>query len=58
MKQTTTIEARLSQPQVKEVYDGLSRIYDLWGALTERRARRRGLAWLPCRIAKLFWMSR
>lgn len=43
MKQTTTIEARLSQPQVKEVYDGLSRIYDLWGALTERRARRRGI---------------
>ncbi len=43
MRQTTTIEARLSQPKVKEVYDSLSRIYDVWGALTEGRARRRGI---------------
>lgn len=36
-------EARLSQEQVKKVYDGLAWIYDIWGALTEGRARRRGI---------------
>ena len=43
MKASTTLEARLSQEKVKEVYDGLARIYDAWGALTEGRARRRGI---------------
>jgi ubiquinone/menaquinone biosynthesis C-methylase UbiE len=37
------LEARLSQAQAKEAYDGIAKIYDIWGALTERRARRRGI---------------
>jgi ubiquinone/menaquinone biosynthesis C-methylase UbiE len=36
-------DARLTQNEVQEVYDGLAWMYDLWGALTERRARRRGI---------------
>ncbi len=37
------IEARLSQEQVQKVYNGLAWMYDLWGANTEERARRRGI---------------
>lgn len=43
MSNPVLVEARLSQEQVKEVYDGLAWIYDVWGALTEGRARRRGI---------------
>jgi ubiquinone/menaquinone biosynthesis C-methylase UbiE len=43
MNQPAKLEARLSQEQVKETYDGIAKIYDLWGSLTEGRARRRGI---------------
>jgi ubiquinone/menaquinone biosynthesis C-methylase UbiE len=43
MNQPARLEARLSQEQVKETYDGIAKIYDLWGVLTEGRARRRGI---------------
>jgi ubiquinone/menaquinone biosynthesis C-methylase UbiE len=36
-------EAKLSQSEVTEVYDRLSNAYDLWGGLTESKARRRAL---------------
>jgi len=35
--------ARVSQPDVATLYDGLARYYDTWAALTESRARRRAL---------------
>ncbi len=44
MNQPTMVDARLSQEEVKEVYNGLAWMYDVWGALTEGRARRRGIA--------------
>ncbi len=44
MNQPGMVDARLSQEEVKEVYNGLAWIYDVWGALTEGRARRRGIA--------------
>jgi ubiquinone/menaquinone biosynthesis C-methylase UbiE len=43
MNQPKMLDARLSQEEVKEVYNGLAWIYDVWGALTEKRARRRGI---------------
>ena len=43
MNPPAKLEARLSQAQVKETYDGIAKIYDIWGALTEKRARRRGI---------------
>lgn len=43
MNQPSQLNARLSQDQVKEVYNNLSQFYDVWGALTEGRARRRGI---------------
>ena len=35
--------ARVDQRDIPGLYDGLSRVYDLWAALTESRARRRAL---------------
>lgn len=43
MNQHSTLDARLSQDEVKEVYNGLAWIYNVWGTLTEGRARRRGI---------------
>jgi len=37
------LDARVSQPQIKEVYDRIAPIYDIWGKLTESRARERAL---------------
>lgn len=38
-----SMDARLSQKEVQAIYNSLSRVYDLWGVLTESRARRRAL---------------
>lgn len=35
--------ARISQPEAVMLYDRLAKFYDLWGALTETRARNRAL---------------
>jgi ubiquinone/menaquinone biosynthesis C-methylase UbiE len=35
--------ARISQPDAARLYDRLAKVYDLWGALTETRARNRAL---------------
>lgn len=43
MNQPGMMEARLSQEEVKGVYNNLARIYNSWGALTESRARERGI---------------
>lgn len=43
MNQPLMIDARLSQDEVKKVYNGLAWIYDVWGALTEGQGRRRGI---------------
>ncbi len=43
MKPPVMIDARLTQDEVKKVYDNLAWMYDGWGALTEGRARRRGI---------------
>ncbi len=43
MNQPNLLDARLSQDEVKKVYNGLAWIYDVWGALTERKARQRGI---------------
>jgi ubiquinone/menaquinone biosynthesis C-methylase UbiE len=37
------LDARVSQGEIAGVYDKLSRIYDLWGKMTESRARDRAL---------------
>jgi len=37
------LDARLPQNEIVGVYDSLSKIYDLWGSLTESRARSRAL---------------
>ena len=37
------IEARLKKEDVVKVYSGIAPLYDLWGTLTETRARRRAL---------------
>ena len=37
------MKARLDKDQVRSSYQLLSRIYDAWGALTERKARKRCL---------------
>ncbi len=44
MKQPVTVDARLSQDEVREVSNGIAWMYDAWGALTEGRARGRGIA--------------
>lgn len=43
MNQIKTVDGRLSQEKVRNLYDGMSRFYDLWGANTEGRARKRGI---------------
>jgi len=37
------LDARISQSEIGQVYDGLAGIYNLWGRLTETRARNRAL---------------
>lgn len=37
------IDARVSQSEIGQLYDGLAGIYDLWGRLTETHARKRAL---------------
>jgi ubiquinone/menaquinone biosynthesis C-methylase UbiE len=37
------LDARISQDRIGAVYDGLANIYDLWGKLTESRARDRAV---------------
>lgn len=44
MNQTGAVESRLSQNKVRSVYNGMAKIYDLWGANMEGRARKRGIA--------------
>ncbi|MHC4752326.1 MAG: class I SAM-dependent methyltransferase [Planctomycetota bacterium] len=41
--QKNKLDARVSQHEIANVYDSLSRFYDLWGNLTESRARNRAL---------------
>jgi ubiquinone/menaquinone biosynthesis C-methylase UbiE len=37
------LDARVPQNEIAGIYDSLSSIYDLWGNLTESRARNRAL---------------
>ncbi len=37
------LNAKLSQEEVREIYNSLSKVYDIWGVLTESRARRRAI---------------
>jgi ubiquinone/menaquinone biosynthesis C-methylase UbiE len=37
------LDARVSQRDIARVYDSLSKIYDVWGKLTESKARNRAL---------------
>ncbi|KAF0218967.1 MAG: type 11 SAM-dependent [Geobacteraceae bacterium] len=37
------LDARVSQDEIGHVYDRLSGVYDIWGKLTESRARRRAI---------------
>jgi ubiquinone/menaquinone biosynthesis C-methylase UbiE len=41
--QKNKLDAKVSQHEISSVYDSLSRFYDLWGTLTESRARDRAL---------------
>jgi len=43
MDPTGSVDGRVSQEKVRNLYDGMSRFYDLWGANAEGRARRRGI---------------
>ena len=36
-------DAQLPQSEVRQVYDRIAPVYDLWGALTESRAQERAL---------------
>jgi ubiquinone/menaquinone biosynthesis C-methylase UbiE len=38
-----TLDAVVSQTEIAGIYDSLSKIYDIWGNLTESRARNRAL---------------
>ena len=38
-----TLDANVSQTEIAGIYDSLSKIYDIWGNLTESRARNRAL---------------
>jgi len=38
------LDARVSQNRIGQVYDRIAPLYDIWGKLTESRARRRALA--------------
>ncbi len=42
--QTKPLDARLLQTEVQQVYNRIAWVYDLWGALTETRARQRAIA--------------
>ncbi len=44
MNKPVLLDARLSQEEVQQVYNSLAWIYDVWGALTEKKARQRGIA--------------
>jgi len=37
------LDARVSQSDIASVYDKISKIYDIWGKMTESRARKRAL---------------
>lgn len=37
------LDAKISQAEIKLTYDRLARVYDIWGTLTESRARRRAI---------------
>lgn len=37
------LDARVPQSEIKQVYDGIAGVYDLWGRLTETHARNRAL---------------
>jgi ubiquinone/menaquinone biosynthesis C-methylase UbiE len=37
------MDARVSQSEIPQVYDSLSKTYDIWGKLAETRARNRAL---------------
>lgn len=37
------LNAKLSQEEVRKIYNSLSKVYDIWGVLTESRARRRAI---------------
>jgi ubiquinone/menaquinone biosynthesis C-methylase UbiE len=39
----TSLDGRITQDQIGAVYDGLAPIYDIWGKLTESRARARAI---------------
>ena len=41
--QQKKLEARVSQNEIAKVYDALAKFYDIWGNLTESRARKRAL---------------
>ena len=41
--QQKKLDARVSQNEIAGIYDSISKIYDLWGILTETRARSRAL---------------
>lgn len=41
--QQKKLEASVSQNEIAKVYDSLAKFYDIWGNLTESRARRRAL---------------
>ena len=41
--QRNRLDARVPQNEIADIYDSLSNIYDLWGNLTESRARNRAL---------------
>ena len=43
MNASTHEDARLSQDEVRSVYNRIAKVYDLWGRLTETRARQRGI---------------
>ncbi len=43
MKQQKKLEARVSQNEIAKVYDALAKFYDIWGYLTESKARNRAL---------------
>ncbi len=43
MNPTGAVDSRLSQEKVRSFYNGMARIYDLWGANMEGRARKRGI---------------
>ncbi len=43
MNPAGAVDSRLSQEKVRSVYNGMARIYDLWGANMEGHARKRGI---------------